>query len=68
MLGPRPGTTSEALYLETRITVTTEDSKPGTQQLLCGETSIGGTVCATARTGLWEPRVATPEATWPDAS
>ncbi len=34
MLDPGPGTTSKALYLETRITVTTQDSKPGMQRLV----------------------------------
>jgi len=34
MLDPGPGTTSKALYLETRITVTTQDSKPGIQRLV----------------------------------
>ena len=33
MLGPGPGTTSEASYLEPRITVTTQDSSPGMQRL-----------------------------------
>ena len=32
MLGPGPGTTSEASYLEPRITVTTQDSSPGSQR------------------------------------
>ena len=34
MLDPGPGTTSKALYLEKRITVTTQDSKPGIQRLV----------------------------------
>ncbi len=33
MLDSGPGTTSEAWYLESRITVTTQDSKPGLQLL-----------------------------------
>ena len=33
MLGPGPGNTSEASYLEPRITVTTQDSSPGMQRL-----------------------------------
>ena len=33
MLGPGPGTTSEASYSEPRITVTTQDSSPGLQRL-----------------------------------
>jgi hypothetical protein len=33
MLGPGPGNTSEASYLEPRITVTTQDSSPGIQPL-----------------------------------
>ena len=32
MLDPGPGTTSEASYLEPRITVTTQDSSPGIQR------------------------------------
>ena len=32
MLGPGPGTTSEASYSEPRITVTTQDSSPGLQR------------------------------------
>ena len=31
MLDPGPGNTSEASYLELRITVTTQDSSPGLQ-------------------------------------
>ena len=33
MLDPGPGNTSEASYLEPRITVTTQDSSPGSQRL-----------------------------------
>ena len=33
MLDPGPGTTSEASYSEPRITVTTQDSSPGSQRL-----------------------------------
>ena len=31
-VGPGPGNTSEASYLESRITVTTQDSSPGLQR------------------------------------
>ena len=34
MLEPGPGNTSEALNLEPRITVTTQDSNPGIQRLV----------------------------------
>ena len=50
MLDPGPGTTSEALNLEPRITLTTQDSNPGLECLLYGEPSIGGTGCANVRT------------------
>jgi hypothetical protein len=38
VLDPGPGTTSEASYLEPRITVTTQDSSPGMQHLAVWQT------------------------------
>ncbi len=46
MLELGPGNTSEASYLEPRITVTTQDSSPGIQICWYGESIIRGTVCA----------------------
>ena len=33
MLGPGPETTSKASYLDTRVTITTQDSNPGLQRV-----------------------------------
>ncbi len=66
MLEPGPGTTSEALYLEPRITVTTQDSSPGIQRSwMANPSSEEPYALMCARTDLWEPRVATPGATRP---
>ncbi len=69
-LDPGPRNTSEASYLEPRITVTTQDSNPGIQRLvgMANPASEEPDALMRARPDLWEPRVATPGATRPDAA
>jgi hypothetical protein len=70
MLDPGSGNTSEALNLELRINDTAQDSIPGIQRFCCMANPILEEPYALmwARTGLWEPWVATPRATWPAVS
>ena len=64
MLDPGPGTTSETSYLETRITVTPQDSRPGIQRSwMANPPSEEPYALVCARTGLREPWVVTPRAT-----
>ena len=64
MLVPGPGTTSEASYLEPRITVTTQDSSPGIQRSwMANPSSEEPDALMCARPGLWEPWRATARAT-----
>jgi hypothetical protein len=56
MLGPGPGNTSEASYLEPRITVTTQDSSPGIQRSwMANPSSEEPDALMCARPVLWEP-------------
>ena len=55
MLDPGPGTTSEASYLEPRITVTTQDSSPGIQlSWMANPSSEEPYALVWACTDLWE--------------
>jgi len=42
MLDPGPGTTSKASYLETRVTITTQDSNPGLQRFVAWRIQLYG--------------------------
>ena len=55
MLDPGPGITSEASYLEPRITVTTQDSSPGIQRSwMANPSSEEPYALVWACTDLWE--------------
>ena len=67
MMGPGPGNTSEASNLELRINGTAQDSIPGMQRCCMANPALEEPYALMwARTGLWEPWVVTPRATWPE--
>ena len=69
MLDPGPGNTSEASNLELRINGTAQDSIPGMQRCCMANPALEEPYALMwACTGLWEPWVVTPRATWPNGT